>query len=299
MDIGKLITCIPKENIFVNEPMSKHTTFKVGGPAECFIKANTIEQVESVVNYCSKEKIKLTVIGNGSNILVRDEGIKGIVLKVCLNNYKIEKKDGYANVTVEAGVMNSKLAFLLLEEECEGYEFACGIPGTIGGAIKMNAGAYGYEIKDIIKEVKYIDLNDTRVKIIKKENMDLSYRHSIFSNKNVVIIEAKFKFKIGNKQKIEEKMEENMQSRIEKQPLEPSAGSTFKRGKDFITAKLIDECGLRGKRIGDAEVSTKHAGFIINNGNARASDILELINLVKDTVLEKTGKKIELEIEVL
>ena len=294
-----VIENIPEENIFINEPMSKHTTFKVGGPADIFIKAKTVEQIKSVLEFCKTKKIPLTVIGNGSNILVRDEGIKGIVLKICIEDYSIEKNKKYAIVEVGSGMLNSKLAYILLNEECEGFEFASGIPGTIGGAIKMNAGAYGAEVKDIVQEIVYIDLEDNKIKNIKKDEMEFSYRHSIFFNKKAIILKAKFKFRIGNKEEIKQKINQNTQSRIENQPTDPSAGSTFKRGKDFITSKLIDECGLKGKTIGGAEVSTKHAGFIVNKGNATANDILKLIDLVTKTVFEKTGQNIELEIEVL
>ena len=299
MNLEKLFRIIPKENVLLEEPMSKHTTFKVGGPAEAFVKCNTVEQIQNVIAYCNEEEINLTIIGNGSNVLVKDEGIRGIVLKICLDNYKIEEEKNCAVVTVGAGMQNAKFAYMLLDKEYSGYEFAVGIPGTIGGAIKMNAGAYGFEIKDIVQEVKYIDIKDNKIKVIKNNDMEFGYRHSIFKNKKVIILEATFKFKKDKKEQIKKIMEENMQSRIEKQPLEPSAGSTFKRGENFITSKLIDECGLKGTSVGDAEVSTKHAGFIVNKGNASANDILELIKLVKETVLEKTGKEIELEIEIL
>ena len=297
MDI--VIENIPKENIYINEPMSRHTTFKVGGPADVFIKAKTIEQIKTVLDFCKTNKVPLTIIGNGSNVIVRDEGIRGIVLKICLDDCKIQKQKDHAIVEVGAGMLNAKLAYILLDEECEGFEFASGIPGTIGGAIKMNAGAYGSEIKDVIESLTYIDLENENIKTIKKEDMKLSYRHSIFFNKKGIILEAKFKFKIGNKEEIKEKINQNMQNRLDKQPTEPSAGSTFKRGESFVTSQLIDECGLKGKSVGGAEVSTKHAGFIVNKGNATAQDILELIKIVKDTVLEKTGKEIELEIEIL
>ena len=187
----------------------------------------------------------------------------------------------------------------LLQEEIEGFEFASGIPGTIGGAIKMNAGAYGKEMKDIVLETTYMD-RDGNIHNINNSKHNFEYRKSFFSNNDYIILETIFTLSYGIKEQIKEKMNQYMESRVEKQPIEfPSAGSTFKRGKDFITAKLIDECKLKGFRIGDAEVSKKHAGFIINLGNAKAKDVLELIEIVKNKVYEKTNKKIELEIQVI
>ena len=300
MDIEKLLKVIPKENIYINEPMSKHTTFKIGGPADCFVKAKNLEQIECVLNLCKEQNLPLTVIGNGSNVLVKDNGIRGIVLKINMDDYSIKSEGNDVIVDVEAGMLNAKLAHVLLQEGIKGFEFASGIPGTIGGAIKMNAGAYGFEIKDIILETTYIDIETSEVKTANKDEMDFSYRHSIFSDKKAIILSAKFKFKYGNKEEIEKKMQENLNSRKEKQPIEkPSAGSTFKRGEDFITAKLIDECGLKGRKIGGAEVSSKHAGFIINSGNASAKDVIDLVNLVKNEVKKQTGKEISLEIEII
>lgn len=292
---------IPSEDIYINEPMSKHTSFKIGGPADIFIRAKSLEQIEYVLNICNVNNIPLTIIGNGSNILVKDNGIRGIVLKVCMNNYKIINEEKYAFVQVDSGMLNARLAQILMEEGIKGFEFASGIPGTIGGAIRMNAGAYGGEIKDCIEETTYIDLeDDNKIKTVSKDEQDFSYRHSMFANKKAIIINAKFKFEYGDKEEIANNIRQNLSSRKEKQPIDmPSAGSTFKRGKDFITAKLIDECGLKGKQIGGAKISDKHAGFIINNGNASAEDVINLIKMVKETVYEKTGKEIEPEIEII
>lgn len=304
MDINKIANMlkinIPKEDIYINEPMSKHTTFKIGGNADVFVKARKIDDIAYIIKVAQKEKVDFMIIGNGSNLLVRDKGIRGIVIKNCIEGFEMTKGKDHAIVNVTSGMLNSKFAQILLKEELKGFEFAAGIPGTIGGAIKMNAGAYGSEIKDIIEDITYIDLEDNTIKTINKDDAELSYRHSIFSEKKCIIISAKFKFEYGNKEEIANKIQENFLLRKSKQPIEkPCAGSTFKRGKDFITAQIIDEVGLKGKKIGGAEISEKHAGFIVNNGNATAQDVIELVDYTKKTVKEKTGKNIELEVEIV
>lgn len=292
----KLTSTIDESKIKVNESMKKHTSFKAGGNAKYFITATQVEDVKSVLRLAKEENIKLFILGNGSNVLFKEEEYSGIVLQIKLDNMQIENN----KVIVEAGVKNAIVARKLLEQELSGFEFAAGIPGTIGGAIRMNAGAYGGEIKDIVESVTYLDYETLEIKEITNKECDFSYRHSIFCQNKNVIISTTLKLQKGNKEEIETKMNEYMQSRKEKQPLEyPSAGSTFKRGKDFITAKLIDECGLKGYKIGGAQVSEKHAGFIINKQNATATDIIELIEYVKKTVYEKTGNDISLEIEII
>lgn len=292
----KLTSTIDESKIKVNESMKKHTSFKVGGNAKYFITATHVEDIKSVLKLAKEEKIKLFILGNGSNVLFKEEEYNGIVLQVKLDNMKIENNI----ITVEAGVKNAIIARKLLEEELSGFEFAAGIPGTIGGAIRMNAGAYGGEMKDIVTSVTYLDYETLQIKEITNEECNFSYRHSIFCENKNVIVSTTLKLQKSNKTEIETKMNEYIESRKEKQPLEyPSAGSTFKRGKDFITAKLIDECGLKGYKIGGAQVSEKHAGFIINKQNATATDIIELIEYIKKTVYEKTGNMIELEIEII
>lgn len=300
-----LINQIPKERVLQNEPMKKHTSFKIGGNAEFFVKAKTIEEIKYVLNICKNNDIKLSIIGNGSNLLVKDEGIKGIVLKVELDDIKIDenikiKENNQIIVTVGAGVLLAKLAQVLLKKSISGFEFASGIPGTIGGAIKMNAGAYGSEFKNIVVETTCMT-SDGDIINLNNEEQKFEYRRSIFKDKNYIILESKLLLNfIENDKIIKDKMDEYKASRIEKQPIEfPSAGSTFKRGTDFITAKLIDECGLKGLSVGGAEVSTKHAGFVINKNNATACDVLELVEIIKKNVLEKFGKEIELEIEIM
>ena len=266
----------------------------------CKIQHPISEILAKIVLKLAKENdVKLTILGNGSNVLVSDEGIRGVVLKISIPGIDIKKEKESAIITVGAGEPLGKVAYTLLNEEIAGFEFASGIPGTMGGAIRMNAGAYGGEMKDCIKNVIYIDENGNLQSLSNKE-CDFSYRHSIFFDRPWIIVNAELELPYGNKQEIKEKIDEYAKSRREKQPINfPSAGSTFKRGADFITAKLIDECNLKGYSVGDAEVSTLHAGFVINKGNATAKDVMAVIEHVKKTVLEKTGKQIELEIEIL
>lgn len=286
---------IDKSNIIIDEAMSKHISFKVGGNADIFVKVYSLEEIKSILKIVSENNIPLFVLGNGTNILVRDEGFRGIVLQVKLENIEINDTE----VIVGSGVKNAVLAKKLTDNSLTGFEFASGIPGTIGGAIKMNAGAYGGEMKDIVSEVTYLDYN-CNVHTISNSECEFSYRHSKFFDEKAIILEVKLKLEKGNKSEIENKVKELLEQRKEKQPLEyPNAGSTFKRGEGFITAKLIDECGLKGYSIGGAQVSEKHAGFIVNKNNATASDILELIKYVQKKVKEKTGEDIKLEIEVI
>ena len=297
--IEKIQKIIPKEKIYINEDMKKHTSFKIGGPAECLIKIENKVQLKNIFEIAKDFNIPLTIIGNGSNILVSDKGIKGIVLKIEIKKLEIQENNEKVNVTVGSGEKLGIIAQKFLNQEIEGFEFASGIPGTIGGAIRMNAGAHGKEMKDIVKTVTYMD-RDGNIKKIENAEAEFKYRNSIFSHKDYVIIEAELKLQKGNKEEILAKMQEYANFRKEKQPLEfPSAGSTFKRGEDFITARLIDECGLKGYQIGDAQISEKHAGFIINKGNATAEDVMKLIEYTKEQIYNKFGKRIETEIEIL
>ena len=293
---SNLIKCIPKEKILKNEIMSKHTSFKVGGPVDLFITVETIEQLKDTIKILKHQNIEYKVIGNGSNLLVKDEGYRGAIIKPSFNSIEIKEDI----VEVGAGVKNGMLAQKLLQKELTGFEFAAGIPGTIGGAMVMNAGAHGREMKDIVDAVTYYNCENDEIETIKKEECNFEYRNSKFKNSNVIIIKAILKLQKANSIEIKQKMDEYKQFRIEKQPIEyPSAGSTFKRGADFITAKLIDEAGLKGYTVGVAQVSEKHAGFIINKNNATATDIINLIEEVQKIVYEKFNKKIELEIEII
>lgn len=286
---------INKENIFLDEPMNQHTSFKTGGNADIFVKAYSVEEIKSVLKVSKENNIPLFVLGNGTNLLVKDEGFRGIILQVKLDNIKINGTE----VVVQSGVKNVVLSKKLTDNSLTGFEFASGIPGTIGGAIKMNAGAYGSEMKDIVTEVTYLEY-DGNIHTINNSECEFSYRHSKFFNEKAIILEVKLNLQYGNKEEIENKVKELLKQRKEKQPLEyPNAGSTFKRGENYITAKLIDECGLKGYSIGGAQVSEKHAGFIINKNNATSTDILNLIKYVQKVVKEKTGEDIKLEVEVI
>ena len=300
MDFFKnLADIVGYDNIKKNEPMSKHTSFKVGGNADYFIEINPDKNViNKISKFANENHIKLTIIGNGTNILVSDNGIRGIVLKLKVDtSYNI--CDDY--IEVSAGVQNAYVANIMLNNEMTGFEFASGIPGTIGGAIVMNAGAFGSEMKDILYEVSGIDLNTHKSFNFNNDDCKFSYRTSIFqNNQNLFILSAKIKYSQGNREDIKNLMNEYKEKRLSTQPLDkPSAGSTFKRGDGFITAKLIDEAGLKGYSIGGAMVSTKHAGFIVNNGSATAKDIEELIKYVKDEVYKKFNKKIEEEVRII
>ncbi len=290
---------IAKENILFDELMSKHTTFKVGGPAECYIKIDNIKDLRNILKFAKTNNININILGNGSNVLVSDKGIKGVVLNIKFNKIEMMNYDCKIYANIGAGVKVSILAHLLLKNEITGFEELSGIPGTIGGAIKMNAGAHGKEFKDIVNTVTCMDY-DGNIKQFENKDMNFGYRKSMLKDKKYIVLEVGMQFEKGIEKNIKEKMDEYKKYRKEKQPIEyPSAGSTFKRGEDYITAKLIDEAGLKGYSIGGAEVSEKHAGFIINKGNATAKDILNLIEYVKNTVYEKFNKKIELEIEFM
>ncbi len=290
---------VGEENILINEPMKKHTSIKVGGNADIFVKANTIEKVKAIYSFAKKEKINLNVLGNGTNVLVKDNGIRGIVLKIDIDKIEVRKEGNKVYIRAGAGVPIIKLSKIAYENSAKGLEFAIGIPGTLGGAIKMNAGAYGSEMKNIVMTTTYLDNNGNTKKVTNLEQ-EFKYRSSIFFEIEGIILESELELELGDKEEIKKKMNENLINRKEKQPLDkPSCGSTFKRGDDFITAKLIDECGLKGLCVGGAIVSTKHAGFVMNNGNATAKDFIELTNQVKNEVYEKFNKNIELEVQIM
>lgn len=294
-----LVKELPKEQIKVDEPMKNHTNFKIGGNADFYIIAKQISQIQSVLKISKKYNIPITILGNGSNVLVGDKGVRGIVLRIAIEELEIEKLQEEAIITIGAGVLLAKVAIQLAKESITGFEFASGIPGTIGGAIRMNAGAYGGEIKDCIKSVICLT-QDGKLQELSRQECEFSYRHSIFCEEPLIVVQTKLQLPFGSKEEIQSKMDEYAQSRKEKQPIQfPSAGSVFKRGQDFIAAKLIDECGLKGYTVGGAQISTLHAGFIINIGNATAQDVINIIEHEKQVVLEKTGYNIELEVELI
>ena len=288
-----------EEKIIFDEPMKKHTSFKIGGTAEQFVKVTNEEELKEAIKYAKGKNLKITIIGNGSNLLVLDKGIRGLVIKIDIQKLEIEKKEKYAEITVGSGYKTMALGIKLMNEGISGFEELSGIPGTIGGAIFMNAGAYGKEIKDINISTICMDYDGKIFELPNKEQ-EFEYRSSIFNKKDYIILETKLKLEYGKKEEIKKKMDEYLSSRKEKQPIEyPSAGSTFKRQEGVITAKLIDECGLKGFKIGGAKVSEKHAGFIINYNNAKAKDVFDLIKYVKEKVYEKYGIKIKEEIRIV
>lgn len=277
-----------------NEPLFKHTTFRIGGCCKALIDINSSELLLELVNYCNKNSVRWTVLGNGSNVLVSDDGYDGIVFLIGKQFAAIKFLDDY-KVYCEAGAILMTLAKTVLEESYSGMECLAGIPGTVGGALYMNAGAYGGEMADVVVSAEYIDENGC-LKTVLKEDMDLSYRHSMFSGTKSIVTGVTFQFRMGKYDAIKTEMEGYLNQRRAKQPLElPSAGSTFKRPVGSYASFLIDQCGLKGASVGDAQVSVKHAGFVVNTGKATCKNVLELCEYVIETVEEKTGYKLEME----
>lgn len=290
---------IPSENIHINEPMKNHVSFRIGGPAECLVTIQTQEQLKKVLLFADQNQIPITILGNGTNVLVSDQGIPGITLQIQLTGVDIQNKEGTPLIHVAAGEKLIPLAYKMANQGIAGMECFSGIPGTLGGAIRMNAGAYGKEIKDIVHTITTIDRKGNEHQYTSEE-AQFTYRHSIFQTKEEIIIEATIQLIYGETEEIKKQMQTYAVQRKQKQPLEfPSAGSTFKRGDGFITAALIDQAGLKGLQIGGAQVSEKHAGFVINQGNATAQDVLQLTKQVQEKVEKQFGKKIELEIELI
>ena len=294
----KLEEIISKDKIKYDEDMSKHTTMKVGGKADVVVFPTSYDDIIKVCTFAKENDIKIYVHGNGSNILVKDEGIRGIVLKI--TNKFSEVKFEENKVTALAGTPIPKLAFLAKDKELSGLEFACGIPGTVGGTVRMNAGAYGSEMSNIVESVEFLDEN-LNIKVLKKEELNFSYRHSIFTNnKQYIVLKVVFNLTKAKKEDIEKLMKENSLARTTKQPLEyPSAGSVFKRPEGYFVGKLVNDAGLRGHRIGGAQVSEKHTGFIVNKDNATCKDVLDLIEYVQKTVNDKFGVMLKTEVEII
>lgn len=282
----------------VNEPLSKHTTFKVGGPCKVAVLANSENSIASVLKFCTENDIKTLVIGNGSNLLVSDKGFDGVVIIISKDFQGLTLVDE-TTIEAKAGCTLTQLCTFAMNNSLTGLEFAYGIPGTVGGGVFMNAGAYDGEISDVIVSAQAVDFNG-KVITFTAQQMELGYRKSVFHDIDCVITKAVFKLKKGDKQAIKEKMDDLMQRRKSKQPLEyPSAGSTFKRPTGNFAGKLIDECGLRGYTVGGAQVSEKHCGFVINKNNASFDDILTLIKNVQNIVFEKTGYCLECEVKII
>ncbi|WP_374720450.1 UDP-N-acetylmuramate dehydrogenase [Parageobacillus toebii] len=292
----ELVQICGEENVLRDEPLKYHTLVKIGGKADFLVWPTTYEQVMEVVRLKEKYQLPFTLLGNGSNVIVRDGGIRGIVMQLKhLTEIKVEGE----KIIAQSGADIKAVSRFALEHSLTGLEFACGIPGSIGGAIMMNAGAYGGEVKDVIDHVKVITQTG-ECKILKKDDLQLGYRTSIISKTHDIVLEAVFQLKKGDPQKIKEKMDDLTFQRESKQPLEyPSVGSVFKRPPGYFAGKLIQDSGLQGKGVGGAEVSTKHAGFIINKNNATASDYIATIEMVRKTVKEKFGVELELEVKII
>lgn len=286
-------------NILKNEPMSKHTSFKIGGMAEYFLKIQDEDELLNVLKLCNQENINFQIVGNGSNILVTEKGIKGFVIKLEMKKYSIEENNEYCFIRVDSGMSLAEIAMIAYKNGYSGLEFASGIPGTIGGAIRMNAGAFGSEMKDIVISTKCIDSFGNKYEL-SNEEQNFKYRSSTFENNGLIILQTVLKLKKASQDEIKNKMDEYAFKRKESQPLDyPSAGSIFKRNENMPTAKMIDECGLKGYRIGGAEISEKHAGFIINKENATSQDVLDLIDIAKKEVKKKFDQDIELEVLII
>lgn len=293
----KLIEIIDEKRVFQDEPMKAHTTFRVGGPADYFVCPKCNSEVEKLVSLCQEVGMPYYILGNGSNLLVGDKGYRGVVIQIYkeMNDIQVQGEHIY----MEAGALLSRIGSIALEAELTGFEFAAGIPGTMGGAVVMNAGAYGGEMKDVLESVTVLTPNG-EILVLKNEELELGYRTSIIAKKDYVVLSAIIKLNYGNKEAIREKMNELKIQRTTKQPLEyPSAGSTFKRPTGYFAGKLIQDAGLRGFQVGGAQVSEKHCGFVINKDNATAADIVELMNQVSAIVKEKFGVELEPEVKRL
>ena len=295
--LDKLKTIVTEEKILIDEPMKKHITFRVGGPADYFIMPSTKEEVKQVIDLCKESGVLYYVMGNGSNLLVSDKGYRGAIIQMSRGfaEVKVEGKE----ITASAGASLAKIANAALDSELAGFEFAAGIPGCLGGACVMNAGAYGGEMKDVLKSVTVIN-NEGEIITIPKEELELGYRTSIISKKGYVVLEAVIELHKGNKEEIKAIMDDLKERRVTKQPLEfPSAGSTFKRPEGYFAGKLIQDTDLIGFRVGDAQVSEKHCGFVINAGEATAEEINTLIGQVIEKVHAKFGVTLEPEVKKL
>ena len=292
---NKLIDCIGIENVKLEEPMEKHTTFRIGGPADYFLCPQTAEELKAVIHVCKETGTPYFILGNGSNLLVSDKGYRGAVIQIWKNMSEVSVEDE-TKIRAQAGAQLSKIASCALEQSLEGFEFAAGIPGTLGGAVRMNAGAYGGEMKQVLESVEVMTA-DGEFLTIPVEEMGLAYRTSVVEQKNYIVLEAVISLEKGNPEKIKEVMDDLKEKRVTKQPLEyASAGSTFKRPEGYFAGKLIEDAGLRGFRVGDAQVSEKHCGFVINRGNASAAEVMELMRQVEDKVEENSGVRLEAEV---
>lgn len=293
----KLNNVIAKDSILIDEPMSRHTTFRVGGPADFFVTPKAKEEVRDVIRICKEAGMPYYIIGNGSNLLVSDAGYRGVIVQIYkeMNEVKVEGD----LVKAQAGALLSGIAAKALGAELSGFEFASGIPGTIGGACVMNAGAYGGEMKDVLESVTALT-GEGKIIELGRNELELGYRTSVIAKKGYIVLGAVLKLERGDGEKIKTYMDELKEKRVTKQPLEyPSAGSTFKRPEGYFAGKLIEDAGLRGFQVGGAQVSEKHCGFVINRDHAAAADIMELMRQVQIRVKENSGVDLEPEVKRL
>lgn len=293
----KLNNVIGKDSILIDEPMSRHTTFRVGGPADFFVTPKAKEEVRDVIRICKEAGMPYYIIGNGSNLLVSDAGYRGVIVQIYkeMNEVKVEGD----LVKAQAGALLSGIAAKALGAELSGFEFASGIPGTIGGACMMNAGAYGGEMKDVLESVTVLT-GEGKIIELGRNELELGYRTSVIAKKGYIVLGAVLKLERGDGEKIKTYMDELKEKRVTKQPLEyPSAGSTFKRPEGYFAGKLIEDAGLRGFQVGGAQVSEKHCGFVINRDHATAADIMELMRQVQIRVKENSGVDLEPEVKRL
>lgn len=291
---AKLLGC----SVYEDKYLKDYTTFKIGGKCTALIEVNSEKAISELIKICNDENIRYLVLGKGSNMLCDDRGFDGVVIHIGneFSNIKI-LEDGI--IEADAGCNLAKLCKTALENSLSGLEFAYGIPGTVGGAVFMNAGAYGGEIKDVLQKVNCVD-KEGNLHTLSADELDLSYRHSIFHENGWVITSAVFRLNKGSKDEIKSKMDDLIGRRKDKQPLDyPNAGSTFKRPEGQFAGKLIQDCGLKGFSVGGAMVSEKHSGFVINHNNATCEDVLSLIKQVQDIVKEKTGFFLECEVKII
>lgn len=295
--IERFSNLLGNEKIRINEPMNRHTTFRIGGPADYFLRPSSSEEVKGILEICKEESLQYFILGNGSNLLVSDEGYRGVIIQLYRN---------YGGLTVEgteiragAGVLLSQIAAAARNESLTGFEFAGGIPGTLGGAVVMNAGAYGGELKDVLKEAVVMD-REGNIFTVPVEKLAMGYRTSLVKTAGYLVLEVVISLKKGSQEEIRDTMKDLADRRISKQPLEyPSAGSTFKRPEGYFAGKLIMDAGLRGYQVGGAQVSEKHCGFVINKGNATAADVCRLMADVQAKVQEQFGVTLEPEVKFL
>ena len=288
---------VPEEDILTEEPMSRHTTFRIGGEAACFIRISSEEQLRKLIPYFENVGVEYFVLGKGSNLLVGDKGYPGVILQISDACQQIEAEGN--RLQVQAGAALSKVALFAMERGLEGLEFAAGIPGTVGGGVVMNAGAYGGEMKQVVESVRVLS-SEGEILTLDNDTMEFGYRTSIIRNRNFTVLSVTFRLREGNREEIRARIEDFQKRRMEKQPLNyPSAGSTFKRPEGYFAGKLIMDAGLRGYQTGGAQVSEKHCGFVINKDNATAADVCRLRRDVQDKVKEQFGVTLEPEVKFL